>query len=64
MSDRVENPEDRFSRVAAQFTFYLPIILSFVEGSIICQIYADGSENSVIGVVTLLIDVIGCCIIP
>ena len=27
-------------------------------------IYEGGSESSVIGVITLLIDMIGCCIIP
>ena len=26
--------------------------------------YEGGSESSVIGVITLLIDIIGCCIIP
>ena len=26
--------------------------------------YKGGSESSVIGVITLLIDIIGCCIIP
>ena len=26
--------------------------------------YEGGSESSVIGVITLLIDMIGCCIIP
>ena len=28
------------------------------------SLYEGGSESSVIGVVTLLIDIIGCCIIP
>ena len=27
-------------------------------------LYEGGSESSVIGVITLLIDMIGCCIIP
>ena len=28
------------------------------------ETYEGGSESSVIGVITLLIDIIGCCIIP
>ena len=28
------------------------------------MVYEGGSESSVIGVLTLLIDIIGCCIIP
>ena len=30
----------------------------------VCKVYEGGSESSVIGVITLLIDIIGCCIIP
>ena len=35
-----------------------------VRTLIVSQAYEGGSESSVIGVITLLIYMIGCCIIP
>ena len=34
------------------------------DGSVLNLTYEGGSESSVIGVITLLIYMIGCCIIP
>ena len=42
----------------------LSVIGSSVKMIKIVNIYEGSSESSVIGVITLLIDVIGCCIIP
>ena len=42
-----------------QITLYVFIFLSFR-----LNMYEGGSESSVIGVITLLIYMIGCCIIP
>ena len=50
--------------------FFLLIFCSIIQYSLQSDIfffsynYEGGSESSVIGVITLLIDMIGCCIIP
>ena len=40
------------------------ITLDHVRHNVINQSYEGGSESSVIVVITLLIDMIACCIIP
>ena len=46
------NPEYRF------------LLVTHNSQAISQWLYEGGSESSVIGVITLLIDIIGCCIMP
>ena len=40
------------------------VILHIIRNKILCTLYEDGPESSVIDVITLLMHMIGCCIIP
>ena len=56
----------RFSHVMllhSQFYLFFKITLISVRSRSNGVLYEDGSESSVIGVITLLINMIGCCII-
>ena len=40
------------------------LVKKYEDDKTYCSLYEGGSESSVIGIITLLINMIGCCIIP